>query len=276
MALNPKIVYGTAWKKDRTAGLVVKAILSGFRAIDTACQPKHYHEDLVGEALVQLEKEHNIKREDLFLQTKYTPIAGHDLSKPIPYDPSEPISSQVLTSFRKSLSNLHTTYLDSYLLHSPLPTIEQTLEAWHAMMQLQDEGQVRLIGVSNTYDVRVLAALGKARKVQVVQNRWYEGNGWDQKVFNYCKDAEIMYQSFWTLSGSPSLLVHPALVQIGKFSKMSVAQAVFKLAQIEGVVPLSGTTNEVHMREDVAVEHMPFDLKGSEELLEAVRKFISE
>jgi len=60
--------------------------------------------------------------------------------------------------------------------------------------QLQDEGKVRLIGVSNTYDVRILAALGKARKVQVVQNRWHEGNEWDQKVFNYCKENGIMYQ----------------------------------------------------------------------------------
>lgn len=40
--LMPKILYGTAWKKERTADLVVKAVLAGFRGIDTACQPKHY------------------------------------------------------------------------------------------------------------------------------------------------------------------------------------------------------------------------------------------
>ncbi len=40
----PKIIYGTAWKKDRTAALVEKAITLGFRGIDTACQPKHYDE----------------------------------------------------------------------------------------------------------------------------------------------------------------------------------------------------------------------------------------
>ena len=79
-------------------------------------------------------------------------------------------------------------------MHSPLPSLEQTLEAWQALAQLQDEGKVRLIGVSNTYDVKILAALDRVRKVQVVQNRWYEGNNWDQKVFNYCKENEIMYQ----------------------------------------------------------------------------------
>jgi len=46
----PWLIYGTAWKKERTADLVVKAIQAGFKGIDTACQPKHYDEPLVGEA----------------------------------------------------------------------------------------------------------------------------------------------------------------------------------------------------------------------------------
>lgn len=46
---KPFLMYGTAWKKERTATLVQQAIESGFRFIDTACQPKHYNEPLVGE-----------------------------------------------------------------------------------------------------------------------------------------------------------------------------------------------------------------------------------
>jgi hypothetical protein len=38
----PRFIYGTAWKKEATKQLVIKAILNGFRGIDTACQPKHY------------------------------------------------------------------------------------------------------------------------------------------------------------------------------------------------------------------------------------------
>jgi diketogulonate reductase-like aldo/keto reductase len=48
MKAFPPIFYGTAWKKDKTADLVDLAIRSGFRAIDTACQPKHYNEAGVG------------------------------------------------------------------------------------------------------------------------------------------------------------------------------------------------------------------------------------
>ncbi|EJK55258.1 hypothetical protein THAOC_25025, partial [Thalassiosira oceanica] len=42
----PVLKYGTAWKNEKTADLVYKAIKSGFRHIDTACQPRHYREDL--------------------------------------------------------------------------------------------------------------------------------------------------------------------------------------------------------------------------------------
>ncbi|MCI0667642.1 MAG: aldo/keto reductase, partial [Methylococcaceae bacterium] len=40
----PKIIYGTAWKKERTGALVEQAVMLGFRGIDTAGQPKHYDE----------------------------------------------------------------------------------------------------------------------------------------------------------------------------------------------------------------------------------------
>ena len=38
----PKLLYGTAWKKEKTATCVEMALECGFRGIDTACQPKHY------------------------------------------------------------------------------------------------------------------------------------------------------------------------------------------------------------------------------------------
>ena len=48
---TPRIIYGTAWKKADTARLVTLAIQTGFRGIDTACQPKHYNEAGVGTAV---------------------------------------------------------------------------------------------------------------------------------------------------------------------------------------------------------------------------------
>ncbi|PFH53694.1 hypothetical protein AMATHDRAFT_930 [Amanita thiersii Skay4041] len=269
MSTTYKIIYGTAWKKERTAPLVAQAVLQGFRAIDTACQPKHYQEDLVGEALSILQEKHGIKREDIFIQTKY----GQDSSKPLPYNPTSSIQSQIHQSFRKSLSNLRTTYVDSYLLHSPLPTTQQTLEAWRTLMQLQDEGKVKKIGVSNTYDVSLLVKMCQERKVDIVQNRWYEGNGWDRAVMGFCRESGIQYQSFWTLTGSPTLLSNPVLLALAKALQCTPEQAVYRFALEEGIIPLSGTTSEKHMSEDVAVESL--ELKGeTERLVKKLRDFV--
>lgn len=126
---------------------------------------------------------------------RYTPINGQDTSKPLPYDPSLPIPSQIISSFSTSLSNLRTTYLDSYLLHSPLNSHKLTLEAWGVLMKLRDEGKVKLIGVSNVYDVGILQMLKDfGRGADVVQNRWYEGNGWDREVVEYCMGEGIHYE----------------------------------------------------------------------------------
>ncbi|KAI0035857.1 Aldo/keto reductase [Vararia minispora EC-137] len=256
--MDVKIIYGTAWYKGRTTELVVSAVLNGLRAIDTACQPKHYREDLVGDALQILYDKHGFTRADLFLQTKhvFTPVDGQDRTQALPYDPTLPVDQQIGQSFARSLSHLRTDFLDAYILHSPLRTYAQTLAAWRVFCALQDAGRVRAIGISNVYDVRVLNALVRdgGRRVDVVQDRWYEGNGWDADVVGWCRANGAQYQSVWTLTGSPSLVGHAAVARVGRAVGCTPAQVVYRLAQELGVTPLSGTTSEEHMREDVAVE----------------------
>lgn len=60
-------IYGTAWKKDQTKALVKQALSAGFRKIDTAAQPRHYQEELVGEAIREAIKEGIVRREDLYV-----------------------------------------------------------------------------------------------------------------------------------------------------------------------------------------------------------------
>jgi hypothetical protein len=149
---SPNIIYGTAWKKLKTANYVEEAIRFGFRAIDTACQPKHYHEKGVGDALAKLYSEGIITREDVFLQTKFTSLNGQDPNN-IPYDRNAPLSEQVKQSLEKSLENLQTTYLDSLIMHSPMNTVKDTLTVWKLFEEFVSEGKVRYIGLSNTYQV---------------------------------------------------------------------------------------------------------------------------
>ena len=88
----PAMLYGTAWKKETTTPLVVAALRTGFRGIDTACQPKHYREDLVGKALQEVSGD--IPREEIFLQTKFTSLNGQDPQQ-VPYDKIAPLEEQV-------------------------------------------------------------------------------------------------------------------------------------------------------------------------------------
>lgn len=63
----PKMVYGTAWKKERSANLVYQALKAGFRGIDTAAQPRHYNEKGVAEGIARAISEGIVKREDLYV-----------------------------------------------------------------------------------------------------------------------------------------------------------------------------------------------------------------
>ncbi|OCB90352.1 Aldo/keto reductase [Sanghuangporus baumii] len=218
-------------------------------------------EDLVGEALQELYDKHGKKREDLWLQTKFTSITGQDRSKPLPYDPSLSVSEQVCASFQTSLRNLHTTYLDSYILHSPLSTQADTLAAWNVLNSLKEQGKVRMIGVSNAYQVSIIELLDAEHKVEVVQNRWYQENDWDKDVVKYC---------------SPSLLKHRTVLEFAQNLQCTPAQVIFCLAQFNGVTPLAGSKNPTHMKDGVTAENISLDRLLSDPKMEGLQKLLFE
>src|SRR4051812_17670796 len=131
----PRFLYGTAWKEDRTQQLVELALKQGFRGIDTANQRKHYHEAAVGQAIASAIESGLIKRDDLFLQTKYTFIHGQDHR--LPYDPHSPIATQVEQSFASSLEHLGVTTIDSYVLHGPTLRMGLTDDDWNAWRAME-------------------------------------------------------------------------------------------------------------------------------------------
>src|SRR3954452_23071467 len=84
--IPPSIIYGTAWKEDRTRALTSQAIDHGFRAFDTANQLKHYVEEEVGAAIQDALASGLVTREEIFIQTKFTYSRGQDHR--MPYDPN--------------------------------------------------------------------------------------------------------------------------------------------------------------------------------------------
>ena len=265
----PRIIYGTAWKKDQTADLVTRAITAGFRGIDTAGQPKHYNEAGVGEALQKLATQ-GITREQLFIQTKFTSISGQDPTR-MPYDPSAPLATQVAQSFSSSLKNLGTTYVDSLVLHSPLGNWNQMTEVWTAMEAICSQGGAKIIGISNCYDLDILKAVydHATIKPRVLQNRFYPETSYDTDLRLWCADKDITYQSFWTLTGNPHILDNPKVHQIAKARQKTEAQIFFRFLTQIGIVPLTGTRSDLHMKQDLEI--FEFDLsQGAMEIIQEV------
>jgi diketogulonate reductase-like aldo/keto reductase len=247
----PPMIYGTAWKKEHTADLVYQAVKAGFRGIDTACQPKHYHEAGVGEALARLFAE-GLSRDDLFIQTKFTPLGGQDPNR-VPYDPSQPLDVQVRQSFERSQKNLRCDIIDSLVLHSPLFPFAQLMTVWNSMEQIAVSGKARQLGISNCYDLAVLQRLYDEATIKpsVVQNRFYDDSGYDVELRAWCNEKGIIYQSFWTLTANPHLLAHPTLKAIADEHGMSVVQAFYRYMNHIGCIPLNGTTSAEHMAHDL-------------------------
>jgi len=253
--MTPTFIYGTAWKKDATTQLVQTAVRAGFNAIDTANQPKHYSEALVGEALEALAAE-GIQRDSLFLQTKFTPLNGQD--DRVPYNPQADLKAQVRESFESSLKHLKTDRVDSYLLHGPYsyPGLgDEDWEVWSAIEDLYRSGRTGMIGISNVNYLQLTALIQRSEvKPMTVQNRCYANRGWDREVRDTCREHGIMYQGFSLLTANVSVLHHPPVVAIARKFVVDAAQVIFRFAMQVGMVPLTGTTNEKHMREDLGVD----------------------
>ncbi|TPX11019.1 uncharacterized protein E0L32_008056 [Thyridium curvatum] len=303
-ATIPRLIYGTAWKKDDTAELVYQALRAGFRGVDTAAQPKHYREDLVGQGIRRAIAEGIVSRADLYIQTKFTPESGQDPSD-MPYDPSAPPEEQVEASLRSSLANFtfppsgpdggqqqqqqqQQPYIDCLVLHSPLRTPQATQAVWSAL-SAHVPHRVRRLGISNASAADLAALLDVADAAAglvvpppaVLQNRFYRDTRWDVPARALCRRRGLVYQSFWTLSGNPRLLKLPCTTGLASRAGVGPEVALYALVLgLGGTSVLDGTRS--HMREDLAgveavgrwaEEVAPGEWKG---FLDAFREYIHE
>lgn len=260
--LPPLLLYGTAWKKEMTKELVLLALRQGFRGVDTACQPKHYREDLVGEALASS----GLAREEYWIQTKFTPLPGQDAR--VPYDPMASLETQVDQSIAKSLENLKTSRIDSLVLHSPLGSFEDTMLAWRRFEAALEKGVVSQLGVSNCYDADYFKRIYESakHKPKVLQNRFYSESGYDQKLRKFCKEHDVVYQTFWTLTANPQVLKsHPVKTAAKRLDK-TPQQILFAWLVAQGHQPLTGTKDPIHMEQDLEATQ----LQLSEDELRAI------
>jgi diketogulonate reductase-like aldo/keto reductase len=250
-----QLMYGTAWKEDATANLTYLALNAGFRAIDTANQRKHYFEEGVGEGIKKFLEQTGSTRDALFLQTKYTYERGQDHR--LPYDPRASFSEQVKQSFASSLEHLGTDHIDSYVLHGPYRAegvFEEDQETWRAFESLHSQGKVKHLGVSNVSPLHLSQLLDFAEvKPTFVQNRCFARVGWDQPIREICKEHGLIYQGFSLLTANSAELSHPSVAEMAHQHGKTIPQLVFQFSRQLGMLPLTGTTSEQHMKQDLKI-----------------------
>ena len=258
--MRPAFLYGTAWKDEATERLTRLALDNGFRGIDTANQRKHYFEAGVGAAVAKAIADGVVRREELFLQTKFTYRDSQDHR--LPYDPKADPATQVRQSFASSLEHLQVETIDSYVMHGPSRRrglAEEDREVWRAMEELHVSGRTRFLGISNVAldQLELLLELANVPPA-FVQNRCYARTGWDAEVRAFCRRHGIIYQGFSLLTANVHELRSPRFREIVRRTGATPAQVVFRFAQKVGMLPLTGTTSPAHMREDL--EALEFEL----------------
>ncbi|TAQ85142.1 hypothetical protein B7494_g6532 [Chlorociboria aeruginascens] len=238
----PRLIYGTAWKKETTVDLVYQAIKAGFRGIDTAAQPRHYREDLI--------------------QTKFTSTSGQDTDN-MPYSPDQSLEEQIHTSVASSLKNFtfskEEPYIDCLVLHSPFRTNEENTLAWKVLSAYHPT-QIHALGLSNI-PLPVLKTIHSSLspKPCVVQNRFYAGTAFEVPLRKFCREEGIVFQSFWTYTGNPGLMKNGAVkglaLELGKMGVKEGEREVVALyglvLGLDGVSILDGTKREERMKGDL-------------------------
>ncbi|RCI16565.1 hypothetical protein L249_2434 [Ophiocordyceps polyrhachis-furcata BCC 54312] len=264
----PNLIYGTAWKQDRTADLVYTALRCGFRAIDSAAQPQHYHESGAGHGLRRAVAEGLVRRDHVFIQTKFTPAESQRHTAP--YDLCAPLVDMVRQSVGSSLRSFtvpgQEPYLDSLFLHTPMKDLQDTVTVWRTLESYVPH-QIRSLGICNvTLDVIRALHHGMTVKPSFVQNPLDKHRGFDADLRRFCRQRDMVFQSFWTLTANTDLAQSQVVRHVAQMAGVQLVPAYFSLVLGLGAIAiLDGTTQEENMMSDLqGVEKVSAWAQGAE------------
>jgi diketogulonate reductase-like aldo/keto reductase len=127
-----------------------------------------------------------------------------------------------------------------------------------------------MIGISNVTAEQLTQLCSQAVvKPMMVQNRCYAALGWDKEVREICRAHGIIYQGFSLLTVNQGIFAEPAIRAIAQRLGTGLAQVVFRFAMQIGMLPLTGTTNPQHMKEDLQAEQLTLTLEDMQ-LIETI------
>lgn len=235
----PQIGYGV-WEvpNDQVAGTVVAAVEAGYRSIDTA--QGYGNEEGVGRGIADC----GLPREQLFITSKLR--TGHQ-----GYDAT-------LKSFMESLDRLGLDYLDLFLIHWPVPKHDRYSDTWKAFIQLQRDGRIRSIGVSNflpEHIERIVGDHGVAPAVNQVELH-PEFQQRDLRAFHQRHD--IVTECYSPL-GRGAALKNEAIRTIAEKHGKSPAQAIIRWHVQQGLVVIPKSVNPDRIRANIDVFDFALD-----------------
>jgi len=225
--------------------VVADGIKAGYRSIDTA--EGYQNEEGVGEAIARSD----VPREELFITTKLRNSAH--------------ARDAALKAFDESMRKLGIEQLDLFLIHWPRPAQNKYVEAWKVLVELQQAGRIRSIGVSNftpEHLERIIGETGVTPAVnQIELHPAFQQR--DQRAVMAKHDIKI---ESWSPLGSGRALNDPAIAAIGKKYGKTVAQTIIRWHLQEGLIVIPKSMRKERIEENAAV----FDFELSAEDMAAI------
>lgn len=223
---------------------VLDALEVGYRSIDTA--QSYFNEIQVGNAI----QKSGIAREDIFLTTKvWIEHYGYEQAK---------------ASVLESMEKLQTDYLDLCLLHQPF---SDYYGAYRALEDLQTEGKIRAIGVSNFYVDRLIDIASFARTVPQVNQVETHPFNQQTEAKKYMDKYGVQIEAWAPFGeGRGDMFLNPVISEIGTKYGKTVAQTILRWHIQKGVVVIPKSTHKERMAENFNV----FDFSLTDEDMAAI------
>jgi 2,5-diketo-D-gluconate reductase A len=230
---------------DETEKAVAEALEAGYRHIDTAAA--YRNEAGVGRAIAAS----GIPRDELFITTKlWNDQQGHD---------------QAIQAFAASAERLALDVLDLYLIHWPVAMADKFVETFQAFTELQADGRVRSIGVSNFHEPhlrRVIDEVGVTPSVNQIELHPYLQQRHLRDVH-----AELgIVTEAWSPIAQGAVLDDPVITRIAEAHGRTPAQVALRWHIQLGNVVIPKSVTPERIRENMAI----FDFELSAEDLDAI------
>ncbi|WP_445155308.1 aldo/keto reductase [Arthrobacter sp. Hor0625] len=236
----PQLGYGVWQVEDDVAEkVVVQAFEAGYRHIDTA---KIYgNEAGVGRAIARS----GLKPEEIFITTKlWNADQGYE---------------STLTAFEESMERLGLETLDLYLIHWMQPKQDKYVDTWKALIELQKQGRVKSIGVSNFTKEglqRIIDETGVVPAIHQIELHPFFNQS-DLREFNAANG--ILTEAWSPLGQGGELLESPVIAEIASKHNATPAQVVIAWHLAIGNVVIPKSVTESRIRENYAALDVTLD-----------------